>query len=104
MIVIKTKKVIGKTTKIEAYSIMDIKMLSYESLPKEYFRNFPYCLFDGSTIKITDNITGYTIIRKGEVITKKTFHAYLKLIKQCGNRLQKVNQKLKWSGEETFKI
>jgi len=104
MIIIKTRKVIGKVTKTEAYCIMGIKMLGPKNLPKEYFKDFPYCLFDGNTIKIADNINSYTLIRNGEILSRKTFYRYLKLIKQCGNRLQKINQKLKWSGEETFKI
>lgn len=104
MIKIETEKVIVNDKKFRR--ILRVEMLSAQQLPKEYIRNAPYVvLLNGDIVAKERNCeTSYYMFSIGNLVLEEHYQQALKLIKLCGNRLQKINKRLSWEGTETITI
>ena len=128
-ITIRYKKVVKDGKKF--VEILELGALPFEKLPSEYTdylvsENRPYLYFSETDccpkhsfqLRQKNDITDenktrhkWSDLRIGDIVPIGEFNEYKKILRECGNRLQKINRKLReekllkeWHGEETITI
>ena len=112
MIRIKTKKEVNSNGEL-GRRILEVDLLGKEKLPKKYLNG--ECIYRSSlsenSIYYIDKYgrrVGWTI-PVTEWKSEADFQRALSIIRECGDRLHKINKELAvlretWNGEETFTI
>jgi hypothetical protein len=111
---IKTEKIVSLKSGRIARKILKIEALSKQDLPAIYAENKSN-KSDATTYMEEDRKLKIFYkfqmkrIQIGDEIDEKDFQEMLEIIKEAGNNLKKINQKIKdkqkeWNGRETFKI
>jgi hypothetical protein len=108
---IKTEKIVSLKSGRIARKILKIEALSKQDLPAIYTENkndATIYMEEDRKLKILYKFRGKRI-QIGDEIEEKDFQEMLEIIKEAGNNLKKINQKIKdkqkeWNGRETFKI
>jgi len=112
---IRAEKVLALDKSGPCYLVREVRCLGRDKLPKEYKDSLPWCCltyYDGQQcIEFDVSGPGY---HKGRLTVGKTydqedFEKVLEIIRRCGQRLRKINEKRKEltiesQGEVTFLI
>ncbi len=105
-IVIKTEKIVDRGRQM--YKVIRIKALSSNQLPFYYMKEAPYCYKRNNELCLFNKGMMKNIV-EGCQYSKTDVDEFIKVIRECGDRLMKINQELKeankdWHGEEIFTI
>jgi hypothetical protein len=100
---IKVEKVIERG--IPSYKILEIEALKRSELPDDYLNGDPYCYLQENLVIGPARECLYM----NGVYTLTDFNKKLSTLKECGERLGKINKNIKelranWTGQETFII
>jgi len=82
--------------------VKKLKGLGFYSLPYEYRMKEPYCYFEDRRVYIR-TADFRDEICEGSYVSQETWQKMITALHQCGNRLMKINEKLRkeaegWSG------
>jgi hypothetical protein len=109
MIVIKTKNIMVRGEK--RVEVIKINALTYSQLPSEYVRTGAGVKQENKHLLATDYLLApkkhYYLLSEGDHYDPKYIEEVLVFIRQAGDRLQKINKKIKkeaeeWLGKETI--
>ena len=110
MIKLVTEKVVTASGEL-GRRITNVKMLTVNELPQEYLTCGEYCYYIPAQKSlymryVKDNHFMRTTLLLNTFIGEKDFQFYLMKIRRCGDRLEKINKKVRgsWRGKETFTI
>lgn len=81
----------------KAVRVVGIKALS--QLPDEYIREYPHCFKNGKALIINKSKDEKMVIKEGELYNKDELDKAVKLVEICGNRLRKINSRVRSSWE-----
>jgi len=84
----------------KAIRITAIKALS--NLPGEYTSGYPHCFRSGNALIINKDRYNKIVLKQGELYDPDTVQSAIKLVNICGDRLRKINKRVK-SNWETSK-
>jgi len=105
---VKVKKVFDRG--IPKYEILELKGLSYNSLPLEYINGRPRVYFDkkGEYI-VTENGSNTKTWNKSRLYSAIEIEDLIDRLTEAGDRLKAINDKIRelkktWVGEVTYRI
>lgn len=109
MIKVVGEKVVNKNSAIvKGIKLKMLKGLDLNELPHEYHKEQPYCYFRNEcvVIRTSDIYREYSV---GDVLSQGEWQSLIAALHQCGNRLTKINEKIKqetegWSGTIEIEI
>jgi|LGVE01.1.fsa_nt_gb hypothetical protein len=85
--------------------IINIKALSSLALPEEYLKGYPVCTSHNSVLVIKVNPHTNTMLAVGDVIPRRVFeNTYLNWIREAGNRLHRINRRLRKEFTTTYEV